>query len=64
MWRDADSDLPNPSYVLYSSPNRVHLFWHVTGFDNDSVERLQRQLASELQTDPAATPVLSLTIIR
>jgi hypothetical protein len=33
---DTRRDLPSPSYVLHSSPNRVHLFWRVTGFDNDS----------------------------
>jgi hypothetical protein len=54
-------DLPSPSYVLHSSPNRVHLFWRVTGFYHDSVERLQKQLASELETDPAATPVTQNT---
>ena len=31
------------------------------GFDNDLVERLQKQLARELQTDPAATPVTQNT---
>src|SRR5688572_7654629 len=54
-------DLPEPSYVLHSSPNRIHLFWRVTGFDDQAVERLQKQLASELQTDPAATPVTQNT---
>jgi DNA primase RepB-like protein len=54
-------DLPSPSYVLHSSPNRIHVFWRVTGFDRDSVERLQKQLARELQTDPAATPVTQNT---
>jgi hypothetical protein len=58
---DARQDLPNPSYVLHSSPNRVHLFWRVTGFDHQLVERLQKQLASELHTDPAATPVTQNT---
>jgi hypothetical protein len=58
---EARGDLPSPSYVLHSSPNRVHLFWRVTGFDHESVERLQKQLASELQTDPAATPVTQNT---
>jgi hypothetical protein len=24
---EARRDLPSPSYVLHSSPNRVHLFW-------------------------------------
>ena len=54
-------DLPIPSYVLHSSPNHIHVFWRVTGFDNDLVERLQKQLARELQTDPAATPVTQTT---
>ena len=26
-------DLPPPSYVLHSSPGRVHVFWRVRGFD-------------------------------
>jgi hypothetical protein len=54
-------DLPNPSYVLHSSPNHVHVFWRVAGVDRDSVERLQKQLARELQTDTAATPVTQNT---
>ena len=57
----ARRDLPIPSYVLHSSPNHIHVFWRVTGFDNDLVERLQKQLARELQTDPAATPVTQTT---
>ena len=28
---EARQDLPSPSYVLHSSPNRVHVFWRVTG---------------------------------
>jgi hypothetical protein len=54
---EARRDLPPPSYVLHTSPNHVHLLWRVTGFDRDLVERLQKQLARELGTDPAATPV-------
>jgi RepB DNA-primase from phage plasmid len=60
---DARRDLPSPSYVLHSSPNRIHLFWRVIGFDHESVELLQKQLASDLQTDPAATPVTQNTRI-
>jgi RepB DNA-primase N-terminal domain len=52
----ARGDLPEPSYILHSSPNRVHVFWRVTGFEPDHVEALQKQLARELDTDPAATP--------
>jgi hypothetical protein len=58
---DARTDLPNPSYVLYSSPNHAHVFWRVSGFDRDLVEQLQKYLARELQTDPAATPVTQNT---
>jgi hypothetical protein len=54
-------DLPPPSYLLHTSPNHVHLLWRVTGFDCDLVERLQKQLARELGTDPAATPVTQNT---
>ncbi len=54
-------DLPPLSYVLHTSPNHLHLFWRVTGFDRDRVERLQKQLAAELGTDPAATPVTQNT---
>jgi len=58
---EARRDLPPLSYVLHTSPNHVHLFWRVTGFDGDLVERLQKQLARELGTDPAATPVTQNT---
>jgi hypothetical protein len=54
-------DLPPPSYVLDSSPNRVHVFWRATGFTTEYVERLQKHLARELDTDPAATPASQLT---
>lgn len=55
------SDLPPPSYILHSSPDRLHLFWRVTGFDHNYVERLQKRLALELATDTAATPVTQTT---
>lgn len=42
---EARKDLPMPSYVLHTSPNHVHIFWRVAGFDHSSVERLQKQLA-------------------
>ncbi len=57
----ARRDLPPPSYVLHSSPGRVHVFWRVTGFDADSVEALQKLLAAQLGTDPAATPCTQTT---
>ena len=51
----ARRDLPPPSYVLHSSPNRVHVLWRATGFTIERVEALQKQLARELATDSAAT---------
>jgi len=54
-------DLPSPSYVLHSSPNRVHVFWRVAGFSAETVEPLQKRLAAELRTDSAATPVTQNT---
>lgn len=48
-------DIPSPSYVLESSPNRVHVFWRVAGFTTETIERLQKHLASRFRTDPAAT---------
>jgi hypothetical protein len=54
-------DLPDPNYILHSSPSHMHVFWRATDFDKDLVERLQKQLARELQTDPAATPVTQNT---
>lgn len=51
----ARNDIPLPSYVLESSPNRVHIFWRVAGFTCENIERLQKHLAHQLSTDPAAT---------
>jgi hypothetical protein len=55
------SDLPEPSYILHSSPNRVHIFWHVNGFEPEQVEAQQKRLARELGTDIAATPASQTT---
>lgn len=57
----ARTDLPEPSYVLHSSPGKVHVFWRVAGFDLEQVEALQKQLARELGTDAAATPPTQAT---
>ena len=54
-------DLPPPSYLVQSSRNRVHVFWRVSGFVCQEVERLQKALARELATDPAATSCSQLT---
>ena len=54
-------DLPPPSYVLHSSPGRVHVFWRVQGFDADAVETVQKRLAKELRSDTAATSCAQTT---
>jgi hypothetical protein len=59
----ARRDLPAPSYTIESSPNRFHVLWRVTGFTTEYVERLQKHLARELGTDPAATPCSQTTRI-
>ena len=52
---EARHDLPRPSYVIHSSPGRIHVLWRVRGFSPGGVERMQKQLARELGTDRAAT---------
>jgi hypothetical protein len=54
-------DLPPVSYVLRTSPGRVHLFWKAAGFTVEHVEALQRLLARELGTDRAATSAAQMT---
>ena len=54
-------DLPPPSYVLHSSPGRVHVFWRVRGFDAGTVETMQKRLARELRSDTAATSCAQTT---
>jgi RepB DNA-primase from phage plasmid len=48
-------DLPPPSYVLHSSPGRLHVLWRTQDFSRGDVEELQKRLARELDTDAAAT---------
>ena len=54
-------DLPLPSYVIRSSPGRLHVLWQVTGFTKETAEAVQKQLAGELGTDKAATSCAQLT---
>ncbi len=49
------NDLPPTSYVLESSPGRIHVFWRAEGFTPEGAARLQKHLAQELATDGAAT---------
>lgn len=55
------SDLPPPSYVLRTSPGRVHVLWRVQGFDVARGEAVQKHLARELSTDTAATSAAQMT---
>lgn len=48
-------DVPPPSYVLHSSPGRLHVLWRVRGLTPRQSEDLQRHLSRELATDQAAT---------
>jgi hypothetical protein len=57
----ARDDLPAPSYVVYSSPNRVHILWRASGFSVGTAEALQMHLARDLGTDRAATPCTQMT---
>ena len=57
----ARRDIPPPSCVVHSSPNRLHVLWRVSGFTKESVEALQKQIAKELGTDKAATSCAQLT---
>ena len=57
----ARRDLPPPSCVVHSSPNRLHVLWRVSGFAKERVEALQKRLAMELGTDRAATSCAQVT---
>ena len=57
----ARGDLPEPSYVLHSSTGRLHVFWRAAEFTPVYVEALQKMLARELGTDPAATAASQMT---
>ena len=57
----ARRDLPLPSYVIRSSPGRLHVLWQVTGFTKEGAEALQKHFAGELGTDKAATSCAQLT---
>lgn len=50
-------DLPEPNYVVNSSPGKWQVVWKVEGFQQDEAERLMRKLVRELGADPAATDV-------
>jgi hypothetical protein len=48
-------DLPEPNYLVNTSPDRWQVVWKVAGFSPDEAERLMRHLVAETGADPAAT---------
>ena len=48
-------DLPEPNYLVNSSPGKWQVVWKVEGFQQEEAERLMRHLVRELGADPAAT---------
>ena len=48
-------DLPTPSHVLNTSPDKWQVTWRVDGFTKEEAENLQRAMAREMGADPAAT---------
>lgn len=56
-------DLPQPSFVMRTSPGRAHVLWRVREFSKEQVEALQKTLARDLAADPAATSCSQTTRI-
>jgi len=50
-------DLPQPSYLVSSSPDKWQVVWKVEGFGQDEAERLMRHLVRNTGADPAATDI-------
>lgn len=48
-------DMPQPSYLLNTSPDKWQAVWKVEGFDLEQAESLMRGLVREFGADPAAT---------
>jgi hypothetical protein len=48
-------DLPLPSHVINTSPDKWQVTWRVEGFTKEEAEQLQRALARDTRADPAAT---------
>jgi hypothetical protein len=47
--------VPEPSYLIHTSPDHWQAFWRVKDFSRGQAEELQRGLARALGADPAAT---------
>jgi hypothetical protein len=53
-------DLPDPNFVLDTSPGKHQVVWRVDGFGANDAERMLRALASNYGGDPAATDISRL----
>jgi hypothetical protein len=51
----ASHSVPEPNFVVNSSPDRYQAFWTVTGFEKEQAESLMRHLSRETGADIAAT---------
>ena len=48
-------ELPPPTYMVETSPQKRHVIWRVEEFTKDEAESLQKNLARQWGADPAAT---------
>jgi len=48
-------DVPQPNYLVNSSPDKWQIVWKVEGFAHEEAERLMRHMVRETGADPAAT---------
>lgn len=48
-------EMPEPNYLVNSSPGKWQVVWRVERFDKTEAERLQREMVREFGADPAAT---------
>jgi hypothetical protein len=48
-------NVPQPSYVIVSSPGKFQVIWKVKDMTQDQAEALQRRMVGEFGADPAAT---------
>lgn len=53
-------DVPQPNFVLDTSPGKHQIVWRVEGLDSRQAESLLRALASQYGGDPAATDISRL----
>ena len=47
--------VPNPNFVLETSPEKFQVVWKVEGIASDQAEAMQRAMVREFGGDPAAT---------